>query len=94
MIHLCFNSRLDILKGAFDKKYGSSTKEVNRNKGLPAVKSMMDDGAILDLVVLTNDVIWFCNNEQRSRNFDKGKARFRGTLYQWTITKDCITYNK
>lgn len=89
-----FNSRLDILKGAFDKKYGSSTKEVNRNKGLPAVKSMMDDGAILDLVVLTNDVIWFCNNEQRSRNFDKGKARFRGTLYQWTITKDCITYNK
>ena len=54
----------------------------------------MDDGAILDLVVLTNDVIWFYNNEQRSRNFDKGKARFRGTLYQWTITKDCITYNK
>lgn len=86
-----FNSRLDILKGAFDKKYGSSTKEVNRNKGLPAVKCMVDDGTILDLVVLTNDVIWFYNNDQLSRKFETGKARFRGTLYQWTITKDCIT---
>lgn len=86
-----FNSRLDILKGAFDKKYGSRTKEVNRNKGLPAVKCMIEDGGILDLVVLTNDVIWFYNNEQLSRKFKQGEARFRGTLYQWTITKDCIT---
>lgn len=85
------NNRLDILKGAFDKKYGSRTKEINRNKGLPAVKCMMDDGAIQDLVVLTNDVIWFYNNDLLSHKFEAGKTRFRGTLYQWTITKDCIT---
>lgn len=86
-----FNSRLDILKGAFDRKYGSSTQEVNRNKGLPAVKCMADDGVIQDLVVLTNDVIWFYNDDRLSHKFEQGKTRFRGTLYQWTITKDSIT---
>lgn len=30
-----FTSNDEIFKGAFDKKYGSTTKEDNRNKGLP-----------------------------------------------------------
>jgi hypothetical protein len=34
-----FRSNDAILKRAFDKKYDSSSQEVNRNKGLPAVKA-------------------------------------------------------
>jgi len=47
-----FKSNDEILKGAFDKKYGSTTKEDNRNKGLPAVKANFELGTINNLKVL------------------------------------------
>ena len=84
-------SRLDILKGAFQQKYGSSTQEENRNKGLPAVKSNAEHGTIKNVIVLTNNVILHFDSEEESRTFQKGTPRFKGTLYQWVLTDDCIT---
>ena len=81
----------EILKGAFDKKYGSATQEANRNKGLPAVKINFQQGTISALKVLTNNVILHFDNDSLSRTFDKGSARFKGTFYQWEMTNNCLT---
>lgn len=80
----------DILKGAFDRKYGSTTQEVNRNKGLPAVKTHWEQGTINHLKVLTNNVILHFDNDKLSKTFSLGTPRFRGTFYQWEMTKDCV----
>lgn len=79
-----------ILAGAFDQKYGSSTQEVNRNKGLPAVKTRLRDGSIKSLKVITNNVILDFDDPQKTKTFEKGSPRFKGTFYQWEMTKECI----
>lgn len=86
-----FKSSDEILKGAFDKKYGSSTREVNRNKGLPAVKENFMRGNIHNLKVITNNVILHFDDDSKSREFKKGSPRFKGTFYQWEMTRDCLT---
>lgn len=86
-----FKSNDEILKGAFDKKYGSTTKEDNRNKGLPAVKANFEQGTINNLKVLTNNVILHFDNDSLSKEFAKGTPRFKGTFYQWEMTNDCLT---
>ena len=85
-----FKSPDDILKGAFNKKYGSTTQEVNRNKGLPAVKSHWEQGTINCLKVLTNNVILHFDNDSLSKTFSLGSPRFKGTFYQWEMTNDCL----
>ena len=80
----------EILRGAFDQKYGSSTKEANRNKGLPAVKHNFEHEIIRNLKVLCNNVILHFDNESLSKTFEKGKPRFKGTYYQWEMTNECI----
>lgn len=84
-------SNLEILYGAFQKKYGSTTQETNRNKGLPAVKASSDRGIIANLIVLTNNVILHFHNNKASRVFKMGSPRFKGTIYQWELTQDCLT---
>ena len=79
-----------ILKGAFDKKYGSSAQEINRNKGLPAVKAHFEQATINFLKVITNNVILHFDNDLLSKTFEKGSPRFKGTFYQWEMTNDCI----
>lgn len=86
-----FKSKDEILKGAFDKKYGSTTKEENRNKGLPAVKTNFEQGTINNLKVLTNNVILHFDNDSLSKEFDRGTPWFKGTFYQWEMTNDCLT---
>lgn len=85
-----FRSKLEILNGAFTQKYGSSTKEDNRNKGLPAVKFNSDSGAIKNLIVLTNNVILHFEDSKKSTTFSSGTPRFKGTLFQWELTEECI----
>jgi len=80
----------EILKGAFNQKYGSSTQEVNRNKGLPSVRVNFEQGTIKELKVLTNNVILHFDNDTLSRAFEIGSPRFKGTFYQWVITEECI----
>ncbi|KAB2879762.1 hypothetical protein F9K33_07970 [bacterium] len=81
----------EILKGAFDQKYGSTSKEINRNKGLPAVKENFQQGIIKALKVLTNNVILHFDKDKESSSFRRGAPRFKGTFYQWEVTKECIT---
>lgn len=81
----------EILKGAFMQKYGSSTQEENRNKGLPSVRVNFEQGILNNLIVLTNNVLLHFNNPDRSLTFPKGTSRFKGTIYQWEMNKDCIT---
>lgn len=80
----------EVLKGAFDKKYGSVSQEVNRNKGLPSLKVNYEDGNITNLKVLTNNVILDFDNKNNSKAFPKGTARFKGTFYQWETNIWCI----
>ena len=61
----------EILKGAFDKTYGSATKEGNRNKGLPAVKAGFKNEIIGKLKVLTNNVILHFDDDTLSKEFAK-----------------------
>lgn len=81
-------SNSDILYGAFKQKYGSKTEEINRNKGLPSVKTNFDDGKIKNLIVLTNNVILHFEDESLTESFVH--VNFKGTYYQWEITKTCI----
>lgn len=83
-------SKEEILKGAFIKKYGSSTREINRNKGLPSIKNGYDAGVIENLKVLTNNVLLVYDSDIESRVLDN--ASFRGTLYRWVVT--CKSINK
>jgi len=85
-----FKTDDEILKGAFNKKYGSSTKELNRNKGLPAVKTNFEQGTINNLRVLTNNVALQFGDDSNSKTFGKGSPRFKGTFYQWEMTKECL----
>lgn len=84
-------SNLDVLKGAFDKKYGSTTQEVNRNKGLPSIKYNSEKGVLINLIVITNNVTLHFNNDTLSRTLEKGWPHFKGTIYQWELTKESIS---
>lgn len=88
-----FTGRSDreILERAFDKKYGSSSEEINRNKGLPSIKANFEDRNILKLKMLTNNVFLDFERKDNSKALPKGSARFKGTFYQWEMTRDCIT---
>lgn len=87
---LKLRSKLEILSGAFTQKYGSSTQEDNRNKGLPAVKFNYDARTIKNLIVLTNNVILHFEDDKKSTTFSSGTPRFKGTLFQWELTGECI----
>ncbi len=85
-----FKSRDQILSNAFHKKYGSSTQEENRNKGLPMIKSIHDKGLIEDLKVVTNDVFLPLNSGIKPRVFKNTKTKFRGTFYEWKVSNNAI----
>lgn len=78
----------EILMGAFEKKYGSTSQEENRNKGLPSIKSAFENNTIRNLKVLTNNVILHFDNPKLSKTFKDGTPWFKGTFYQWEITNN------
>lgn len=78
----------EILQGAFIKKYGSSSRKINRNKGLPSIKNGSDIGIIQNLKVLTNNVILHYDKEFKSEVLNKHS--FGGTLYRWEVTSKTI----
>ena len=84
---LKLNKNTDILLRAFERKYGSSTDEPNRNRGLPLIKHRFEKNQILDLKVITNDVFLDFANHENSKVL---KSDLTGTFYYWKINKDCI----
>lgn len=78
---------IDILMNAFNSEYGSSTKDVNRNKGLPKIYETFKDKYIKNLIVVTNNVILKFENIKDSISL---KNSLKGTFYYWEIDKQCI----
>lgn len=81
---------LDILERAFERKYGSLSQEINRNRGLPSIKFMNDNKNIDKLVVCTNNVFLDFRNRGKSAVFKYSNLNFSGTFYQWELNKTCI----
>jgi hypothetical protein len=82
----------DVLRGAFIKKYGSSSQKINRNKGLPSIRTGFEDGLLRNLKVLTNNVILHYDNESNSGEF-RENLHFKGTLYRWVVTQESLKIN-
>jgi len=78
------HSDKDVLEGAFVKKYGSSTKDINRNRGLPFIKETFVNKNINNLVVITNSVFLHFSESDKSRVLQDNTA-FKGTFYQLEI---------
>ena len=84
------NSHLEILEGAYNRKYGSKSGRKNRNKGLPSIKRANENGDIKDLVVITNNVLLDFSVPSNSCKFVANKSRgFNGTLYSWVLDASC-----
>lgn len=83
-----FTSDIKVLSYAFDRKYGSKSKEINRNQGLPSIKFAHSSGIIQNLKVITNSVLLDFDDISKSKEFKKYK--FKGTLYRWVVNEDCI----
>lgn len=81
-------NKIDMLEKAFDRKYGSVSQEINRNRGLPSIKKAFIENHIKNLIVCTNDVILHFNNYGKTIIL-KDNLYFQGTFYQWEITNDC-----
>lgn len=78
---------MDVLMGAFDKKYQSSTLDLNRNKGLPRIKEINEEEYVEKLQVITNRVYLDFSQPIHSR---KLTTNFKGTFYYWELTKTAI----
>lgn len=78
---------MEVLMGAFDKKYQSSTLDPNRNKGLPRIKEINENEYVENLQVVTNRVYLDFSTPNHSR---KLTSNFKGTFYYWELTKKAI----
>lgn len=74
----------DVLLRAFYKKYGSNTGEDNRNRGLPFIKSVHEEGYISELTVIANNA-----KLKFGKSVDKQvlECNYSGTVYMWKILK-------
>ncbi|KQB37105.1 hypothetical protein [Flavobacterium aquidurense] len=81
---------LDIIERAFERRYGSLSQEINRNRGLPSIKRAYDDNKITKLVVCTNNVFLNFENKSKSILLNKKYVHFLGTFYQWELNKTCF----
>ncbi len=87
---LTVKSHVNILEGAYNKKYGSTSKRRNRNRGLPLLKYCNEKGVIKDLTVVTNNVVLDFSNPNNCRTFYWNRKRaLQGTLYSWVIDGTC-----
>lgn len=85
---ITYQNEIDILYKAFERKYGSSTTLVNRNKGLPCILDKLNRKYIKNLKVFTNKVCLDCTNKENSILLTKD---FKGVLFYWEIDKECIS---
>lgn len=81
-----FSDNVATLRGAFTKRYQSSTWEENRNKGLPKINDYQEKGYISNLLVITNNVYL----DLEGNTSHQMKTNFRGTFYTWTLNQENI----
>ncbi|WP_192820427.1 hypothetical protein [Rufibacter sp. LB8] len=89
-----FRDSLQILSRAFERRYGSLSQEINRNKGLPSIKRIFDENKITNLIVVTNEVLLNFKQPKKSIILQKSNLKFHGTFYQWELDKNCIYHDK
>lgn len=71
-----------LLVNLFDKKYNSRFKtQINRNRGLPAIKEKFVNNDVNNLICLTNNVFLSFNTEETI----KLPNEFKGTFYYWEM---------
>ena len=76
-----------VLRGVFLKKYSSRHRvQINRNKGLPLLKKIQDDGFVKNLMVISNDSYYYL---ETNRSYPL-KVEYSGTFYYWELDLDCI----
>lgn len=80
-----FSDDISILLRAFGKKYQSASDDDNRNKGLPRIKSVCDEGHVNNMTVITNSTLLNLSDSRKSKRLG---AEFAGTFYYWEITKE------
>ncbi|MBK8228482.1 MAG: hypothetical protein IPK70_15085 [Flavobacteriales bacterium] len=61
---------------------GTRTELVNRGKGLPGIHDAMKRKQLCDLVIISNNVRAFVDNE----TYQELKETFNGTFLQWKVT--------
>ena len=86
---LFLSSNIEIIKAAFDGKFGSRTKERKRGRGLPSIKKSFEENYISRLTVVTNDVYLDFQTEKGQ----KLKYEFEGTCYHWELNLNCIKWD-
>lgn len=79
-----------VLEGAFDRKYGSKSADINRNNGLPSIKALAIDNLVDNLCVVTNNVLLNFADINRSITFANKKSAFMGTLYTWELSLNSL----
>jgi len=83
-----FTNNIELLEDLFSGEIGSSTKLVNRGRGLPSIYERFSDSYIRNLLVITNDVlIDFSNGKKELLN-----SPFDGTFYYWELNKESIKW--
>lgn len=82
---LFLSSDEEILKAAFDGKFGSRTRERKRGRGLPNVKKCFIENYISNLTVVANDVYYDFKSDS-TKNLIHG---FEGTCYYWELDLTC-----
>ena len=85
-----FKNDSEILYGAFIEKYGSTSKEKNRNRGLPGIKTAFDEGFVKDLTVISNNGKINFNDGNNPEKFSFLRSAFAGTLYSFCIDVECV----
>lgn len=70
-----------VLKAAFERRYGSRTRELNRNRGLPSILKTATDGKVANMILITNNTLLDFDNDTTKIL----SAKFAGTFYFWEL---------
>jgi hypothetical protein len=79
----------EVLRRVFYEYYGSKSRDINRNCGLPYIRKCNESNIIRDLKVVTNNVCLAFSDESETILFERGA--FSGTLYSWVVDANCLT---
>ena len=78
---LSSSGRSDLLKNAFEGRIGSVTEKPGRGLGLPRMRKHAKEGRLLQLRVLTSDIVGSVDN----LDFASANHSLRGTVYGWRV---------
>lgn len=83
------NTSNEVLKAAFEGRFGSQTLDKNRGRGLPNIKKCFSENYISNLIVISNDICF----EFKTEKGEKLKTAFDGTFYHWDLDLNCKSWN-